>query len=118
MPGRRSPWLDPRAGGSLAERTTVTWGRSSAGRCQSPASSWVVSKIVSSTSRSWLVVSRCLRRLAARPALDRQDQQENELSLRAGYRLLSAYKLKTGEKTWIITEADRSVTTLLLPEEY
>jgi hypothetical protein len=50
--------------------------------------------------------------------LDEEDQKENELSLREGYRLLSAYKLKTGEKIWIITEADRSVTTLLLPEEY
>lgn len=50
--------------------------------------------------------------------LDEHDRTENELSLREGFRLLSAYRLKTGEKLWIITEADRSVTTLLLPEEY
>ena len=50
--------------------------------------------------------------------LDEDDRRENELSLREGFRLLSAYRLKTGEKLWIITEADRSVTTLLLPEEY
>jgi hypothetical protein len=31
---------------------------------------------------------------------------------------VSAYTLKTGEKIWVITEADRSVTTLLLPDEY
>jgi hypothetical protein len=50
--------------------------------------------------------------------LDEEDKQENELSLQKGYRLLSAYLLTTGVKVWIITESDRSVTTLLLPEEY
>ena len=50
--------------------------------------------------------------------LDEEDKAENELSLREGFRLLSAYTLKSGEKIWIITEADRSVTTLLLPDEY
>jgi hypothetical protein len=33
-------------------------------------------------------------------------------------RVLSAYKTKLGERVWVITESDRSVTTLLLPEEY
>lgn len=47
------------------------------------------------------------------------DKDENDLSLREGFRLLSEYTLpETGAKVWIITEADRSVTTLLLPEEY
>jgi hypothetical protein len=46
------------------------------------------------------------------------DVQENEFSLQNGFRLLSAYRLKDGTKIWIITEADRSVTTVLLPEEY
>lgn len=46
------------------------------------------------------------------------DMQENEFSLQNGLRLLSAYRLKNGPKIWIITEADRSVTTVLLPEEY
>lgn len=50
--------------------------------------------------------------------LDEEDRRENELSLREGFRLLSSYRLKSGEKLWIITEAYRSVTTLLLPEEY
>ena len=45
------------------------------------------------------------------------DRQENELSLKEGYRLLSVYR--SGDtKFWIITEADRSVTTVLLPEDY
>jgi len=47
-----------------------------------------------------------------------EDRAENELSLREGFRLLSAYHLPDGCKIWIITEADRSATTILLPEEY
>ena len=47
-----------------------------------------------------------------------EDKQENELSLREGFRLLSAYHTRLGEKFWIITEADRSASTILLPSEY
>jgi hypothetical protein len=50
--------------------------------------------------------------------LDDEDKQENEFSVRNGFRILSAYTTSAGEKIWIITEADRSATTLLLPEEY
>ncbi len=50
--------------------------------------------------------------------LDPADRAENELSLRAGFRLLSAYALPDGTRIWLITEADRSATTLLLPDEY
>ena len=50
--------------------------------------------------------------------VDSDDDAENELSLENGFRLLSAYRTKRGEKLWVITEADRSVTTILLPEEY
>jgi hypothetical protein len=46
------------------------------------------------------------------------DVRENVFSIQNGLRLLSAYRLKDGTKIWIITEADRSVTTVLLPEEY
>ncbi len=46
------------------------------------------------------------------------DREENELSLREGFRLLSAYRDRNGTKFWIITEADRSATTVLLPEDY
>jgi len=35
-----------------------------------------------------------------------------------GFRLLSSYRTEAGDRLWIITEADRSATTLLLPEEY
>lgn len=47
-----------------------------------------------------------------------EDRQENEYSVDKRLRLLSAYNLPTGEKIWIITEADRSITTLLTPVEY
>ena len=50
--------------------------------------------------------------------LCKDDLEENELSFAEGYRLLSAYRLKDLEKIWIITEADRSATTILLPEDY
>lgn len=50
--------------------------------------------------------------------LDEQDWQENELSLKEGHRLLSRYHATDGTVFWIITEHDRSVTTILLPKEY
>ena len=50
--------------------------------------------------------------------VDEHDRHENELSLREGFRLLSAYATSNGTRFWIITEADRSVTTFLLPAEY
>ena len=46
-----------------------------------------------------------------------EDRAENEFSLTRGLRLLSVYRSE-GTKFWIITEADRSATTVLLPEDY
>ena len=46
------------------------------------------------------------------------DAQANEQALKDGSRLLSSYKTAKGVRIWIITEADRAATTLLLPEEY
>ena len=46
------------------------------------------------------------------------DHEENELSLREGFRLFSVYHDSAGRKFWIITEADRSATTVMLPEDY
>jgi hypothetical protein len=45
------------------------------------------------------------------------DRRQNEIALREGYRVLSSYPVGR-ECVWVITEADRSVTTILLPEEY
>ncbi len=51
--------------------------------------------------------------------VSKRDKKENKLALKKGFRIVSVYKLpNTGEKIWIITEADRSATTILLPSEY
>jgi hypothetical protein len=51
--------------------------------------------------------------------LSEEDKRENDLSVTEGFRILSAYTIpRTGVKIWIITEADRSSTTLLLSDEY
>jgi hypothetical protein len=47
-----------------------------------------------------------------------EDKKENELSLKNGYRLLSSYMSPGDVKVWVITDADRSVTTALFPDEY
>ncbi len=46
------------------------------------------------------------------------DRKENELSLVGGFRLFSVYHDRNGVKFWIITERDRSVTTVLFPDDY
>ncbi len=48
----------------------------------------------------------------------KDDWEENDLSLKEGFRILSSYKTSKDIKLWLITEANRSATTLLLPEEY
>lgn len=50
--------------------------------------------------------------------MDPEDLAANDHALRYGGRLFSAYSLPTRDRLWIITEADRSATTLLLPMEY
>lgn len=47
-----------------------------------------------------------------------EDAEANEAAVNARARLLSAYTTSAGLRFWIITEADRSLTTVLLPEEY
>lgn len=50
--------------------------------------------------------------------LSQEDIDENNRALKEGSRLLSAYRSTTRVRFWIITEWDRSVTTVLLPSEY
>lgn len=50
--------------------------------------------------------------------LDKHDKRANDAAAKHGDRILSAYKSEKGNKFWIITEWDRSVTTILLPDEY
>ena len=47
-----------------------------------------------------------------------EDRAENEISLKSKFRILSSYRDRKGTVFWIITESDRSVTTVLLPEDY
>ena len=50
--------------------------------------------------------------------VDPDDRAANDDALRSGERLLSVYRSATGTTFWVITEADRSVTTVLLPDDY
>ena len=50
--------------------------------------------------------------------LDKDDKMENDIALKKGFRILSAYTSTDGIKFWIITEAPRTLTTILLPEDY
>ena len=50
--------------------------------------------------------------------VDPADASANDRAVQLGERIISAYQLADGAKIWIITEADRSATTILLPSEY
>ncbi len=50
--------------------------------------------------------------------LDEEDKRENQISLERGFRIFSAYNTSKDIRVWVITEADRSYTTVLLPEDY
>jgi len=50
--------------------------------------------------------------------VNEHNRKAHEYALKDGLRVLAASTLRTGENIWIITEADRSTTTILLPEEY
>jgi hypothetical protein len=68
---------------------------------------------------------RAAPRRISRPAGDgdwgevpEADKQANEVSVEHGLRILSAYTTSAGDQIWILTEADRSATTILLSSEY
>ena len=50
--------------------------------------------------------------------VDAHDRAANDDAVRTGERILSVYRSGSGDTFWVITEADRSVTTVLLPEDY
>ncbi|MBX3119695.1 MAG: hypothetical protein KF784_11565 [Fimbriimonadaceae bacterium] len=68
----------------------------------------------------WIEVLRALNRhaLCDWGEVDDDDRKANDRALQHGSRLLSVYRDGCGTKFWIITEADRSATTVLLPEDY
>lgn len=47
-----------------------------------------------------------------------EDRASNTLAIYEGLRIFTVHSTQSGHKVWIITEADRSATTILLPEEY
>ena len=50
--------------------------------------------------------------------LDAHDVAENLYGLKHGFRVLSSYRTNAGDTLWLITEADRASTNILLPQEY
>ncbi|AXV85778.1 plasmid related protein [Ralstonia solanacearum] len=50
--------------------------------------------------------------------LSDEDRQQNDQATTTGQRVLSSYLVGNGQKVWIITEWDRSLTTVLLPDDY
>lgn len=65
-------------------------------------------------------IAAALRRHASGDwgTVDAEDRAANDEALRDGTRLLSVYESASGTTFWVITEADRSVTTVLLPDDY
>jgi len=73
--------------------------------------------------RMEMLVNEFLRRHLAGDwgVVNDEDKQQNAEALEEGQRLMSAYDLPPGcdqERIWIITEKDRSVTTILYPDDY
>lgn len=67
-----------------------------------------------------LDIAAALRRHASGDwdEVDPDDRAANDDALQSGGRLLSVYQSATGVTFWVLTEADRSVTTVLLPDDY
>ena len=67
-----------------------------------------------------LCVGRCLERYAECDWGDtcQEDAEQNDISVREGERILAVYKFHDDRTIWIITEWDRSITTILFPSEY
>ena len=79
-----------------------------------------VNSLMCENNRFRMFVHECLVRhmLGDWGNMCEEDQQENERALIDGSRLFSAYKADGLPKIWIITEADRSSTCILFPDEY
>lgn len=79
-----------------------------------------VNELVAEDLRFAAFVIHCLRRHAAADwgNVGCEDAAENNRALEQGERLLSSYAWNAQVTVWLITEYDRSVTTILLPDEY
>ena len=98
----------------LDDRTCAGTPRFAPGRLV--ATVGAMAALVTAGVRPAALVSRHLR--GDWGELGEKDRRENEWALLSGDRLLSAYALPDGGRVWVITEADRSATTVLLPSEY
>jgi hypothetical protein len=89
-----------------------------------PQARFLLGQLVITTNASQTLnavdVTTAIRRHAAGDwgNVDEHDKAANDQSLAKGSRILSAYTASDGTRFWIISEADRSVTTVLLPEDY
>jgi hypothetical protein len=77
-------------------------------------------QVAAQTEDPMAAVVQFIRRHAAGDwgDVNAEDWTANDQALTSGERLFSAYELGEGRRVWIITEADRSSTTVLLPDEY
>lgn len=95
-----------------------------AARATAPAARFSLGKLVATPNALGVIPSDEILAALSRHVsgdwgtLDREDWQTNDNALQSGGRLLSAYLSTENVKFWIITEADRSATTVLLPEDY
>jgi hypothetical protein len=74
-------------------------------------------EVIEDAGQSPLEFINCHARLE-QGELGEEDYKENLFSVDKRLRIFSAFKSATGDKIWVITEADRSATTILLPSEY
>ena len=75
-----------------------------------------IEALTAAQTSAWELLSR--HAIADFGEVDADDWQSNLDAIKDGERILSAYTLKTGERLWAITEADRSSTCSLRPDEY
>lgn len=80
-----------------------------------------IDQILKTDIDAYSFINSCLERFKAGDwgDMDEEDKRTNDEAVRIGERIFAAYIYpKTKEKIWIITERDRSTTTILFPEEY
>ena len=80
------------------------------------ATQGAIEALTAAQTSAWELLSR--HSIADFGEVDSDDWQANLDAIKDGERILSAYTLKTGERLWVITEADRSSSCLLRPDEY
>ena len=107
------------AGGNHAQATQIINMKDIVGKKQfKPGEVLITDKVQNLIDEGLLLdlyIDRHLR--GDRGALDEEDKQANRRAIVGGDRIISSYRTAGGD-FWIITEADRSSTTVLTPDEY